>query len=238
MAIGTPEELRLGQLNLRFLIDGPVSGSSLTMFEFEVAPGAKVPGAHSHDAYDETIYGLEGTLTFTLLDADGTPQTHEVTPGTSLYIPRGVPHRFDNIHATPSRSLAVITPGILGSQFFREIAVVMKSAMEAKTPPDPAILGQIMLRHGLTPAPQLVSLLKPLRNADGGCDRRQHLAKSTRLRVPIFAVLKMKATAQDWSASSWPHPASSEESSVSTGSPSEPQTAPPRESNCFNLEAD
>jgi len=58
----TPEELRLGQINLRFHIDGPASGSSLTMFEFEVAPGAKVPVAHSHDAYDETIYGLEGRV--------------------------------------------------------------------------------------------------------------------------------------------------------------------------------
>jgi len=155
MLTGTPEELRLGQLNLRFLIDGPVSKSSLTMFEVEVAPGAKVPVAHSHDAYDETIYGLEGTLTLTLLSPDGAPQHHEITTGASLYIPRGVPHRFDNLHAAPSRSLAIITPGILGAVFFREVAVVMKSAMEAGTPPDPAVIGQIMLRHGLTPAPQL-----------------------------------------------------------------------------------
>ena len=36
------------------------------MFEFDVAAGAKVPIAHSHDAYEETIYGLEGVLTFTV----------------------------------------------------------------------------------------------------------------------------------------------------------------------------
>ena len=110
MPVSTPEELRLGQINLRFLIDGPATGSSLTMFEFEVVTGARVPIAHSHDAYDETIYGLDGTLTMTLLSADGTPEMHQLTPGTSLFIPRGVPHRFDNLHSTLSRSLAVITP--------------------------------------------------------------------------------------------------------------------------------
>lgn len=151
----TPEELRLGQVNLRFHIDGPATGSSLTMFEFEVAPGAKVPVAHSHDAYDETIYGLEGTLTFTLLSTDGSAQHHRIDPGTSLFIPRGVPHRFDNLHPTPTRSLAVITPGILGAQFFREMAAAMRSAMEAQMSPDLAVLGKIMRSHGLTPAPQL-----------------------------------------------------------------------------------
>ena len=152
-----PEEIHLGQLNLRFLIDGPASGSSLTMFEFEVAPGAKVPVAHSHDAYDETIYGLEGTLTLSLLSPGGTPEQHQITPGTSLFIPRGTPHRFDNLHPAPSRSLAVITPGILGAVFFREMAATLSSAIEAGTPPDPAALGQIMRRHGLTPTPHLTA---------------------------------------------------------------------------------
>ena len=160
MPVSTPEELRLGQINLRFLIDGPATGSSLTMFEFEVVTGARVPIAHSHDAYDETIYGLDGTLTLTLLSADGTPEIHQITPGTSLFIPRGVPHRFDNLHAANARALAVITPGILGAQFFREMAGVIRSAMEANTPPDPAVLGKIMLSHGLTPTSQLVSPAK------------------------------------------------------------------------------
>ncbi len=161
MPTGTPEEIRLGQINLRFLIDGPASGSSLTMFEFEVAPGAKVPAAHSHDAYDETIYGLEGTLTLTWLSPDGTLQTTELTPGALLFCPRGVVHRFDNLHPTPSRTLAVITPGILGAEYFREVASLMPSAMETKTPPDPAVIGQIMRRHGLTPAPHLAAPALP-----------------------------------------------------------------------------
>lgn len=142
-----PQEIQFGGLTLRFLIDGPAAGASVTIFEMEVAPGAKVPAAHSHDAFDETIYGLGGALTMTV-----SGQPVELTSGQSLYIPRGAVHRFDNFSATPARCLAIITPGILGTSYFLEIAAVLKSAMAAGSPPDPAAIVAIMLRHGLTPA--------------------------------------------------------------------------------------
>ena len=62
----TREEIRFGGLIVRYLVEPQASGDSVAMFEFEVAPGAKVPIPHSHDAYEETLYGLEGVLTFTL----------------------------------------------------------------------------------------------------------------------------------------------------------------------------
>jgi quercetin dioxygenase-like cupin family protein len=139
-------EIRIGGIALRFLIDGPASGASVTLFEMEVAPGAKVPVAHSHDAYDEIIYGLAGALTMTL-----SGQPREIGPGSSLFIPRGAVHRFDNFSATPSRSVVIITPGILGSSYFHEIAAILKAS--AGGPPDHAAIAATMLRHGLTPAP-------------------------------------------------------------------------------------
>jgi quercetin dioxygenase-like cupin family protein len=139
---GVVEEVRIGQLLLRFFIDGPASDASLTMFEVSVPPGAKVPQAHSHDAFDETIYGLEGLLTMTL-----NGQAIELGPGETLFIPRGAIHRFDNLHAATARMLAVITPGILGASFFRELG-----ALASGGPPDPAAVGAVLLRHGLTPA--------------------------------------------------------------------------------------
>ena len=63
MLTGTSEEIRIGQLAIRFLVEGPASGGSVAVFEFDVPAGAKVPVAHSHDAYEETIYGLAGVLT-------------------------------------------------------------------------------------------------------------------------------------------------------------------------------
>ena len=88
IVVGTREEIRIGQLVIRFLLEGEASGGSVAMFEFDVAAGARVPIAHSHDAYEETIYGLAGVLTFTV---DG--RKMDVGPGELLCIPRGAIHR-------------------------------------------------------------------------------------------------------------------------------------------------
>jgi quercetin dioxygenase-like cupin family protein len=150
MPATTPEEIRIGGLTIRYLVDPLASGGSVAMFEFEVAPGARVPIAHSHDAYEETAYGLEGILTFTV---EG--HKTELGPGDTLLIPRGAIHRFDNPHPAESKTLVIITPGILGPDYFLEIAAVLKAAATAipPTPPDPKALAEVMLRHGLTPAP-------------------------------------------------------------------------------------
>ncbi len=140
------EEIRIGGIAVRFRLEGEASGGSVAVFEFEVAAGARVPGAHSHDGYEETIYGLEGVLSWTL---DG--QQTDVGPGEVLCIPRGVVHRFDNDHGLDAKMLAIITPGILSPEYFHEMAAVLEGA--AGGPPDPAALAEVMRRHGLTPAP-------------------------------------------------------------------------------------
>ena len=146
MSTANAEEIRIGGIAIRFLLEGAASGGSVAMFEFDVAAGAKVPIAHSHDAYEETIYGLAGVLTFTV---DG--KRTEVAPGHVLCIPRGAVHRFDNFHPDAATMLAIVTPGVLGPNYFREIAAVIQAA--AGGPPDPAAIVAIMRRHGLTPAP-------------------------------------------------------------------------------------
>jgi hypothetical protein len=54
---GTGEEIRIGGLTVRFLLEGSAAGGSLAMFEFDVNAGANMPVVHSHDGYEETIYG-------------------------------------------------------------------------------------------------------------------------------------------------------------------------------------
>jgi quercetin dioxygenase-like cupin family protein len=141
---GKQQEVSIGQLRLRFLIDGPLTGASMTIFEMDVPHGAKVPVAHSHTAWDETIYGLDGILTITL-----SGQPFKVGSGESLYIPRGAVHRFDNPLQAIARVLVVITPGLLGISYFQEIAAVLKASQGG--PPDHAAIAAVMLRHGLTP---------------------------------------------------------------------------------------
>ena len=143
---GTTEHIRIGQLEIRFLLEGTATSGSLAMFEFDVPANARVPIAHSHDAYEETIYGLKGTLTWTV-----DRQVHDVGRGELLCIPRGAVHRFDNTSGADATMLAVVTPGVLSPDYFRELAALVNAA--AGVPPNLAALADVMRRHGLTPAP-------------------------------------------------------------------------------------
>ncbi|MCG6987911.1 MAG: cupin domain-containing protein [Gemmatimonadetes bacterium] len=140
------ETIRLGPLGVRFLITGENANGSVAVFDLEVPSGRRLAApAHSHDHYEETVYGLEGVLTWTV---DGT--RIEVGPGEALCIPRGAVHRFDNEGDRDARALCVITPAAIGPQYFRESAEVINAA--AGGPPDHAKMAEIMMRHGLTPA--------------------------------------------------------------------------------------
>lgn len=141
------EEIRIGGIAVRYLVEGHEANSTVAMFEVDVESGSKVPGSHSHDGYEETLYGLEGILTLTV----GGVAT-EVGPRTVLVIPRGAVHRFDNLHSATAKLLTVITPGVLGPDYFREVADLLRAS--AGGPPDITSLDQIMQRHGLTPAHQ------------------------------------------------------------------------------------
>ena len=58
-------------------------------------------------------------------------------------------HGFSNDGDVDARFLAVISPGLLGSSYFRDVADVLS----ADGPPDIGKIGEVMRRHGLTPAP-------------------------------------------------------------------------------------
>jgi quercetin dioxygenase-like cupin family protein len=130
---------------IRFLLEGEQTAGSVAVFEFDVPADGKIAAAHSHDGYDETIYGLEGTLTWTV-EGDET----EVGSGEALFIPRGAVHQFANPGDVDAKALAIATPGIIGPDFFREAGAILEAA--AGGPPDLAALGAVMRRHGLTPA--------------------------------------------------------------------------------------
>ena len=140
------EEIKVGGMAIRFLVEGAESDGTVAIFEFDVPVGAKPAAAHSHDGYEETIYGLEGVLSWTV---DGT--VTDVGPGDVLHIPRGVVHHFDNAADTDATQLAVVTPGILGAGYFRDLAAIVEAS--AGGPPDLAAIAAVMREHGLTPAP-------------------------------------------------------------------------------------
>lgn len=140
------ETIPIGPLEIRFLVTGEQSSGTVSVFEVVVPAGQRLMGpAHSHDHYEETIYGLHGILTWTV---DG--RRIDVGPGQALCIPRGAVHRFDNDGVVDTKVLCVASPAAIGPQYFREVAEVLIVA--GGGPPDRSKMMEIMRRHGLTPA--------------------------------------------------------------------------------------
>lgn len=115
----------------------PLAGGTRVTVTHEGFVGLRKPA-------DEHVAGWEGFLSW--LEAYLT-----VGPGQALCIPRGAIHRFDNNGGQDAKALCLITPAAIGPQYFRESAEVINAA--AGGPPDRAKMAEIMIRHGLTPAP-------------------------------------------------------------------------------------
>ncbi|MGH2902691.1 MAG: cupin domain-containing protein [Solirubrobacteraceae bacterium] len=140
------ETITVGTLSVRFLIEAAASNGTASVFECFVPANARMPAPHSHDGFEETIYGLEGTTTWTIGG-----ETVDIGPGEAVCVGRGQIHGFQNHSHVDATFLAIASPGVFGPAYFREIGDVL--AASAGGPPDHAAIAQVMRRHGLTPAP-------------------------------------------------------------------------------------
>lgn len=136
------ETIKAGQITIDFLLEAADTNGSAALFEFTVPVNAKVPVPHYHENFDETIYGLAGVMTFTI---DG--KTIDIAPGETCFIPRGAVHGFNNNRQEDAKALAVITPALLGPNYFKEMAAILN----AGGPPDVEQLKLVMAKHGLMP---------------------------------------------------------------------------------------
>jgi quercetin dioxygenase-like cupin family protein len=137
-----PDLIRIGQLEVMYLIDGAAHGG-LGLFELTVPPGSNVPPPHRHMHNEECVYVLEGTLRYTVDD-----ETRDLRPGDWMRTPKGSVHGFSNPHEGKARALIALTPDI-GAQYFRDVA----SLVNAGGPPDHSQLLAVMDRYGLVLAP-------------------------------------------------------------------------------------
>ncbi len=112
VAVGSP----VGGV-ITFKVRGAQSGGSLMVLESELSPG-EGPPCHVHANEDEGWYALEGELRFRLGD--------DILPapaGSFVFVPRGMPHCFQNVGQGPARILAIFTPaGMEG--FFERFAAL------------------------------------------------------------------------------------------------------------------
>lgn len=136
------EVIKFGGMEIHYCLEANDTRDKLTMFKCVISAGAKIAAAHYHENFDETVYGLKGVATYTV---DG--KTIELHAGDSLFIPRGAVHAFANKTEETIEFLCVITPGLFGPDYFKDIAEVIN----AGGPPDMVKLKQVMLNHGLVP---------------------------------------------------------------------------------------
>ena len=85
-------------------LDAEGSGGSLAVMEVVQPPGVATP-LHVHHREAEAFFLVEGTMTY---EAGGV--VHDLTRGSFMYLPKGVPHRFRVTGATPVRFLALAAP--------------------------------------------------------------------------------------------------------------------------------
>jgi quercetin dioxygenase-like cupin family protein len=140
------DRITVGEAGVRFLVEAADSNGSASVFECYVPANSRMPAPHSHDGFEETIYGIAGTTTWTI---DG--RTVQVGPGEAVCVRRGQVHGFENHGDIDATFLAIATPALFGPAYFREIREVL--AASAGGPPNLAAIGEVMRRHGLTPAP-------------------------------------------------------------------------------------
>jgi quercetin dioxygenase-like cupin family protein len=134
------EVIRVGAIEVRYIVEGSDTDGALAQFETTVPPNARVPAPHRHVTYDETVYGLAGTCTFIVEGSECT-----LTPGLVLFIRRGAVHQFINRGTDTARFLVTVTPGVLSPAFFREVGAVLGGPGT----PDMKLITEIMRRHGL-----------------------------------------------------------------------------------------
>jgi quercetin dioxygenase-like cupin family protein len=98
-----------------FKVRGAETGGALTALETVVAPG-EGPLLHVHGGEEELLYVLEGEVRFRLGD-----DWFSTAPGGCVFVPRGVPHAFQNVGEAPARMLVVFTPAGM-ERFFERFA--------------------------------------------------------------------------------------------------------------------
>ena len=107
-------------LDMRVLLTSEVTGGAISVLIASHKPGEGPPD-HVHFSQDEMFFILEGTYELTLGG-----KTSTAGPGTTVFVPRNVVHRFKNVGAATARMIDWSMPGGQ-DQYFKAIAELAAS---------------------------------------------------------------------------------------------------------------
>ncbi|WP_213955567.1 cupin domain-containing protein [Variovorax sp. dw_954] len=118
--IVTPEEataIKPFGLDMQVLLSSEDTGGTISVIMACHRPGEGPPD-HLHFTQEECFFIVEGTYELTVGDV-----TRTVGPGSIVYLPRGVVHRFKNAGTTTARMLDWSVPGGQ-DRYFKEISAL------------------------------------------------------------------------------------------------------------------
>ena len=90
------------------------TAGALTAFESAVAPG-EGPPLHAHVDENEVLYFLEGRFRLRIGDT-----VRDAPSGSFVFIPKGVPHTWQNVDEASGRLLGMFMPAAPGMERFFE----------------------------------------------------------------------------------------------------------------------
>ena len=139
------DEVFLGSIGVRFLIDGAEAGERFAFVEHPMSPRALAAPLHRHSREDEYSFVLEGRMGALLGD-----EVVEAGPGDLVFKPRNQWHTFWNAGDEPCRILEIISPAGF-EQYFREL-----TAMGGPLKASPEQFAQLVERYGFESRPETI----------------------------------------------------------------------------------
>lgn len=124
-----------------FLLTGNDTGGALFLCEVSVPPLGGPP-PHIHHREDESLFVIEGEITFQLA-----AERFHASAGDLVYVPRGTVHSFQNTGQNRAKMLVLSTPAGL-EKFFEEAFVPAQDSNA-----DPPLITDEMMARLLTVAP-------------------------------------------------------------------------------------
>ena len=127
----------LGGEKITVLLSAGDTGGTFAMIIDDCPPGGGPP-LHIHHNEDETFYILEGELTMQVNE-----EIFSASAGTSVFLPKGIPHTFRNFGSQRTKSLALLSPAGLEG-FFEEVEPLLTEGE-----PDMTAVLEIAGRYGI-----------------------------------------------------------------------------------------
>jgi mannose-6-phosphate isomerase-like protein (cupin superfamily) len=134
-----PERLAVLGTRIGVRLTGRTSQDRMCLAELDVRAGTGVV-PHLHRREDELFYVLSGEFE---IEVDGI--NYSAPTGTTVYVPRGTFHSFNNVGCTIGRLLSMHTPAGF-EHFIAEMSAYSEHGMEI---PESDVLVELLDKHGM-----------------------------------------------------------------------------------------